>query len=87
MFLKSPAIHFSIKTKTYEHSNKFKKVFSDADPMKQNRSAEVPLRLVMYPGEAHGYRGAAHRYDYNLRMFRWFDPAFSHTILVDFPFF
>jgi len=37
------------------------------------RKPEVPLRLVMYPGEGHGYRGAAHRYDYNLRMFRWFD--------------
>ncbi|MBS3806729.1 MAG: S9 family peptidase [Bacteroidales bacterium] len=37
------------------------------------RKPEVPLRLVMYPGEGHGYRGAAHRHDYNLRMFRWFD--------------
>ncbi len=37
------------------------------------RKPEVPLRLVMYPGEGHGYRGATHRYDYNLRMMRWFD--------------
>jgi len=37
------------------------------------RKPEVPLRLVLYPGEGHGYRGAASRYDYSIRMFRWFD--------------
>lgn len=34
---------------------------------------DVPVRLVTYPGEGHGNRRAASRYDYNLRMLRWFD--------------
>lgn len=34
---------------------------------------DVPVRLVYYPGEGHGNRRAASRYDYNLRMLRWFD--------------
>ncbi|MFW6198496.1 MAG: prolyl oligopeptidase family serine peptidase [Acidobacteriota bacterium] len=34
---------------------------------------EAPVRLVLYPGEGHGNRRAASRYDYNLRMMRWFD--------------
>ncbi len=33
----------------------------------------VPVRLVLYPGEGHGNRRAAARYDYNLRMMRWFE--------------
>ncbi len=32
---------------------------------------KVPVRLVLYPGEGHGNRKAAARYDYNLRMLRW----------------
>ncbi|MDC0886302.1 S9 family peptidase [Altererythrobacter sp.] len=34
---------------------------------------DTPVRLVLYPGEPHGNRRAASRYDYNLRMMRWFD--------------
>lgn len=34
---------------------------------------QTPVRLVLYPGEGHGNRKAAARYDYNLRMMRWFD--------------
>jgi len=34
---------------------------------------DVPVRLVFYPGEGHGNRKAAARYDFNLRMMRWFD--------------
>jgi dipeptidyl aminopeptidase/acylaminoacyl peptidase len=34
---------------------------------------DVPVRLVLYPGEGHGNRRAASRYDYSLRMLRWFD--------------
>ena len=34
---------------------------------------KTPVRLVLYPGEGHGNRQAAARYDYNLRMMRWFD--------------
>ena len=33
---------------------------------------KTPARLVWYPGEGHGNRKAAARYDYNLRMMRWF---------------
>lgn len=34
---------------------------------------DTPVRLVLYPGEGHGNRAAAARYDYNLRMMGWFD--------------
>ena len=34
---------------------------------------KVPVRLVLYKGEGHGNRRASSRYDYNLRMMRWFD--------------
>jgi dipeptidyl aminopeptidase/acylaminoacyl peptidase len=32
---------------------------------------DKPIRLVFYPGEGHGNRKSASRYDYNLRMMRW----------------
>ncbi len=32
---------------------------------------QKPVRLVMYPGEGHGNRKSASRYDYNLRLMRW----------------
>lgn len=35
--------------------------------------ANVPVRLVLYPGEGHGNRNAAARYDYSLRMIRWME--------------
>jgi len=34
---------------------------------------DTPVRLVLYPGEGHGNRRAAARYDYNLRMLRWLE--------------
>jgi dipeptidyl aminopeptidase/acylaminoacyl peptidase len=34
---------------------------------------KAPTRLVQYPGEGHGNRRAASRYDYNLRMIRWME--------------
>ncbi len=37
------------------------------------RRPDTPLRHVQYPGEGHGNANAAARYDYNLRMMRWFD--------------
>jgi dipeptidyl aminopeptidase/acylaminoacyl peptidase len=37
------------------------------------RKPDTPVRLVLYPGEGHGNSRAASRYDYNLRMMRWFD--------------
>jgi dipeptidyl aminopeptidase/acylaminoacyl peptidase len=33
----------------------------------------VPVRLVLYPGEGHGNRAAAARLDYSLRMMQWFE--------------
>ena len=32
---------------------------------------KTPVRLVLYPGEGHGNRRCAARYDYSLRMLRW----------------
>lgn len=34
---------------------------------------KAPVRLVFYPGEGHGNRKAAARYDYTLRVMQWFD--------------
>ncbi len=34
---------------------------------------KVPVRLVRYPGEGHGNARAASRFDYQLRLLRWFD--------------
>lgn len=34
---------------------------------------KAPVRLVFYPGEGHGNRRAASRYDYHLRMLQWFE--------------
>ena len=38
-----------------------------------NIRTDVPVRLVLYPGEGHGNRNAAARYDYNIRLMRWMD--------------
>lgn len=37
------------------------------------RVGQAPVRLVTYPGEGHGNRMAAARYDYSLRLMRWMD--------------
>ncbi|MGF1669388.1 MAG: S9 family peptidase [Balneolaceae bacterium] len=37
------------------------------------RKPEVPLRLVLFPEEGHGNTRASSRYEYTLRMLRWFD--------------
>lgn len=34
---------------------------------------DTPVRLVLYPGEGHGNTKSTARYDYNIRMMRWFD--------------
>jgi dipeptidyl aminopeptidase/acylaminoacyl peptidase len=34
---------------------------------------DTPVRLVIYPGEVHGNRNSAARYDYSLRSKRWLD--------------
>ncbi len=34
---------------------------------------QAPVRLVFYPGEGHGNRRAAARFDYNLRLLRWME--------------
>jgi len=36
-------------------------------------AADVPVRLVLYPGEKHGNRKAAAKLDYGLRMLRWME--------------
>lgn len=41
------------------------------------RKPEVPVRLIWYPGEGHGNINATSRFDYNLRMLRWFDTYLS----------
>jgi dipeptidyl aminopeptidase/acylaminoacyl peptidase len=37
------------------------------------RRPEVPVRLILYPGEGHGNVRSASRLDYTLRMIGWFD--------------
>jgi dipeptidyl aminopeptidase/acylaminoacyl peptidase len=37
------------------------------------RRPEVPVRLILYPGEGHGNTRSASRLDYTLRMIGWFD--------------
>jgi dipeptidyl aminopeptidase/acylaminoacyl peptidase len=34
---------------------------------------QAPVRLVLYPGEGHGNRRAASRFDYSVRMMRWME--------------
>ncbi|MDA9778445.1 S9 family peptidase [Rubripirellula sp.] len=34
---------------------------------------QAPVRLVLYPGEGHGNKRAASKFDYNLRMLRWME--------------
>lgn len=34
---------------------------------------QAPVRLVLYPGEGHGNKRAAARFDYNVRMLRWME--------------
>ncbi len=34
---------------------------------------KTPVRLVLYPGEGHGNRKAAARFDYSLRLIRWME--------------
>lgn len=49
------------------------------------RKPEVPLRLVTYPNEGHGYRKASAQYDYALRMFRWFDEYLAEDPADELP--
>lgn len=37
------------------------------------RKPDLPLRLILYPGEGHGNIRSGSRYDYNFRMLQWFD--------------
>ena len=37
------------------------------------RKPELPVRLILYPGEGHGNIRSASRLDYTLRMIGWFD--------------
>lgn len=40
---------------------------------------DTPVRLVLYPGEGHGNRKSTARYDYSLRMMRWFDTYLKNS--------
>ena len=40
---------------------------------------ETPVRLVLYPGEGHGNRNSTARFDYSLRMMRWFDTYLKNS--------
>jgi dipeptidyl aminopeptidase/acylaminoacyl peptidase len=53
-----PRVHVSQSREMYRH-------------MKLRSAA--PVRLVLYPGEGHGNRKAAARFDYHLRMQQWFE--------------
>ena len=55
---KDPRVHPSQSLEMY----RFVKVRTD-----------TPVRLVIYPGEVHGNRNTAARYDYSLRFKRWMD--------------
>lgn len=37
------------------------------------RKPDVPVRLIYYPGEGHGNARSGSKYDYNIRLFQWFD--------------
>jgi dipeptidyl aminopeptidase/acylaminoacyl peptidase len=37
------------------------------------RKPDLPVRLIFYPGEGHGNANSTARYDYSLRLLRWFD--------------
>ena len=49
------------------------------------RKPDLPLRLVLYPGEGHGNRNATSQLDYNLRMIRWFDTYLKGAEGADAP--
>lgn len=40
---------------------------------------DTPVRLVLYPGEGHGNRNSTARFDYSLRMMRWFDTYLKNS--------
>jgi dipeptidyl aminopeptidase/acylaminoacyl peptidase len=55
---KDPRVHPSQSLEMYRHI----KIRTD-----------TPVRLVIYPGEVHGNRNSAARYDYSIRSKRWLD--------------
>lgn len=40
---------------------------------------DTPVRLVLYPGEGHGNRNSTARFDYSLRMLRWFNSYLKNS--------
>lgn len=65
---KTPLLIMGGTADTRVHPGQSLELFRYLDIMGQ-----TPVRLVRYPGEPHGNRRAASRYDYHLRMLRWFD--------------
>lgn len=76
-FLKSSPIYYTDRAKTpllILHGKNDPRVHpSQSLELHRNLKlrGKAPVRLVLYPGEGHGNRRAASRYDYNLRLLRW----------------
>ena len=78
-FLKRSPIYYADRSQTpllILHGTEDKRVptFQSIEMYRHLKErGQAPVRLVLYPGEAHGNRKAAARFDYNLRMLRWFE--------------
>ena len=62
---KTPLLIMHGKNDTRVHPSQSMELYRNLKILKK------PVRLVFYPGEGHGNRKSAGRYDYNLRMMRW----------------
>ncbi|WP_176521730.1 S9 family peptidase [Longimonas halophila] len=49
------------------------------------RRPDVPLRMVTYPNEGHGYGRSTAQLDYTLRMMRWFDTYLNGSATTPLP--
>ena len=49
------------------------------------RRPDVPLRMVTYPNEGHGYGRSTAQLDYTLRMMRWFDTYLNGSATAPLP--
>lgn len=65
---KTPLLIMHGKDDTRVHPSQSMELYRNLKNLNQ-----TPVRLVWYPGEGHGNRKAASKFDYSLRMLRWFD--------------
>jgi dipeptidyl aminopeptidase/acylaminoacyl peptidase len=63
---KTPILILHGKEDTRVHPSQSMELYRNLKILKQ-----TPVRLVLYPGEGHGNRASAARYDYCLRLMRW----------------